>query len=229
MSEMTATASVEQALDTPRQSLLAGFNPGFIVMIGVGLLLIVSTFIAPAATIPYIGGAGVLLVLSGWILGRHLSARSWVTSFLVLFVPGINGPLAVLTCLMLAAIGIGVAGGHNLMETKAPAEVAKAQRPQNYVPVQTGVDPTGRPTYAQPLNFVQQSGHLNTLALLAMIFGILGGLAAIPLGHIALSQIKRTGDSGRGMAIAGLILGYVSAAVLVVIFIVYLSLVASLS
>jgi hypothetical protein len=28
------------------------------------------------------------------------------------------------------------------------------------------------------------------------------------LGHISLSQIKRTGEEGRGMAIAGLVLSY---------------------
>lgn len=34
-------------------------------------------------------------------------------------------------------------------------------------------------------------------------------------GHIALSQIKRSGESGRGLAIAGLIIGYVYIAFIV--------------
>ncbi|WP_280763349.1 DUF4190 domain-containing protein [Prescottella agglutinans] len=34
--------------------------------------------------------------------------------------------------------------------------------------------------------------------------------ATLVFGHIALSQIRRTGESGRGMAIAGLVLGYIS-------------------
>jgi peptidyl-prolyl cis-trans isomerase B (cyclophilin B) len=34
-------------------------------------------------------------------------------------------------------------------------------------------------------------------------------LGAIITGHIALSQIKRTGEGGRGLAIAGLVLGYI--------------------
>ena len=41
---------------------------------------------------------------------------------------------------------------------------------------------------AQPM-----SEHTNTLAILALIFGVLGGYLAIVFGHIALSQIKRTG------------------------------------
>ena len=48
----------------------------------------------------------------------------------------------------------------------------------------------------------------NTFAILALVFGILGGFFAIVFGHVALSQIKRTGEGGRGMAIAGLVLGY---------------------
>jgi len=48
----------------------------------------------------------------------------------------------------------------------------------------------------------------NTLALLSFIFCLLGGLLGIVFGHIALSQIRRTGENGRGLAIAGLVLGY---------------------
>lgn len=58
-----------------------------------------------------------------------------------------------------------------------------------------------------------RQGQTNGLAVLALIFGLVLGLVAIPLGHVALSQIRRTGESGRGMAIAGLILGYLSLAV----------------
>jgi hypothetical protein len=54
----------------------------------------------------------------------------------------------------------------------------------------------------------------NTLAIVSLIlscasiiFGItcIGGIIT---GHIALSQIKRTGEGGRGMALAGVIVGY---------------------
>ncbi|HJW00893.1 MAG TPA: DUF4190 domain-containing protein, partial [Arthrobacter sp.] len=68
----------------------------------------------------------------------------------------------------------------------------------------------------------------NILAILALVFGLAGGLPAIPLGHIALVQIRRTGDSGRGMAIAGLVLGYVWVALIVAYFIVMAVAVAGL-
>lgn len=50
----------------------------------------------------------------------------------------------------------------------------------------------------------------NVLAIISLVTSIVGiSLAGIICGHIALSQIKRTGESGRGMAIAGTIIGYV--------------------
>ena len=60
----------------------------------------------------------------------------------------------------------------------------------------------------------------NTLAILALVFGILGGYLAIIFGHLALSQIKRSGEQGRGLAITGLILGYFWVAVTLVIVII---------
>jgi hypothetical protein len=57
----------------------------------------------------------------------------------------------------------------------------------------------------------------NGLAVGSLVCGIVEfftlGLAAIPaviLGHMARSQIRRTGERGEGMAIAGLILGYLA-------------------
>lgn len=75
----------------------------------------------------------------------------------------------------------------------------------------------GQPYGGQPAYQGQNGapGQRNTLALVSLILGIAGfvtgisALAAIVTGHIALSQIKKRGEEGRGMALAGLILGYV--------------------
>lgn len=76
-------------------------------------------------------------------------------------------------------------------------------------------------------------GHTNTAAIISLITAIaapighciaVGGFALIvtslATGHMALSQIKRTGEDGRGLAIAGLIISYVhlAGAVIGVIF-----------
>ncbi len=48
----------------------------------------------------------------------------------------------------------------------------------------------------------------NTFAILALVFGLFIGLLGVVFGHIALRQIRRSGAPGRGLAIAGLVLGY---------------------
>ena len=58
------------------------------------------------------------------------------------------------------------------------------------------------------------------------MFWFVGAIAAIVTGHIARSQIRRSGESGDGMALAGLILGYVGlvlSALFVVLFITLFS------
>ncbi|GAA1328409.1 DUF4190 domain-containing protein [Leucobacter albus] len=48
----------------------------------------------------------------------------------------------------------------------------------------------------------------NTYALISIIVTFMMPLAGIIFGHMGLSQIKRTGDRGRGLALTGLIYGY---------------------
>jgi hypothetical protein len=68
-------------------------------------------------------------------------------------------------------------------------------------------DQTPPPVYGQPAGYAQ--APTNTLAILALVFGFIIPIAGIICGHIARGQIKRTGESGDGLALAGLILGYV--------------------
>ena len=61
----------------------------------------------------------------------------------------------------------------------------------------------------------------NTLAVLSLVFGLLGmvggipsagviNLAAIVMGHMARSQIRQNpSEDGAGMALSGLIMGYI--------------------
>jgi hypothetical protein len=67
----------------------------------------------------------------------------------------------------------------------------------------------------------------NGLAIASMVLGIvwmywIGSILAIIFGHVALSQIKKSGGAqrGRGMAIAGVVLGYVGIALLVAFIVV---------
>ena len=58
----------------------------------------------------------------------------------------------------------------------------------------------------KPLDYTK----LNTLSVvsIALAVGWVGSVAAVITGHVALAQIKRSGQRGRRLAIAGLILGY---------------------
>ena len=51
---------------------------------------------------------------------------------------------------------------------------------------------------------------LNTLAVVSLATAItwVGSVAGVITGHIALAQIKRSGEKGRALAITGLVLGY---------------------
>lgn len=73
------------------------------------------------------------------------------------------------------------------------------------------------PPAARTTTTVTPVAKTNGLAMASLACGIaqfvLGPLATIPaivLGHIALYQIKRTGEQGAGLALAGLILGWVA-------------------
>ncbi len=68
------------------------------------------------------------------------------------------------------------------------------------------------PPASEPTPYAASTGPVaktNTLAIVALILGIVVPIAGIIVGHIALSQIKKTGEQGRGLALAGTIIGYV--------------------
>jgi hypothetical protein len=75
----------------------------------------------------------------------------------------------------------------------------------------------------------------NRLAIASLICGIgqlvaafPAGIAAIILGHMAHRQIRETGEQGDGMAVAGLILGYIGTAGLVLLVLLVLVVASSI-
>jgi hypothetical protein len=78
--------------------------------------------------------------------------------------------------------------------------------------------PAAAPAVDRP-TFVRSSPPTNGLAIASLVVGCLwiwwiGSLLAVVFGHVALNQLARRGQSGRGMAIAGLALGYIGLATL---------------
>ena len=71
-----------------------------------------------------------------------------------------------------------------------------------------------QPQFPQP-QYQQQysvnSAKTNGLAIAAFVISLLCcNVLAVIFGHIAISQINRTGEGGKGLAIAALIIGYLS-------------------
>lgn len=67
------------------------------------------------------------------------------------------------------------------------------------------------------------------MAVLSLVFAFLFWPLAIVFGHMARKQIARTGEGGRGLATAGLILGYIGVGFVVLFTIFMVSTAAALS
>jgi len=50
---------------------------------------------------------------------------------------------------------------------------------------------------------------MNPLAILALVLAVIGGAPALIFGHVAIRQIKQTGERGMVMAVIATVLGYV--------------------
>lgn len=77
--------------------------------------------------------------------------------------------------------------------------------------------PYGQLQWSSPGHAVPQKSGTNGFAIASLVFGIIGGcLLSVIFGFVALSQIKRNGQGGRGMAIAGIVLSGAWVVVLIV-------------
>lgn len=78
----------------------------------------------------------------------------------------------------------------------------------------------------------------NTLSIIAMIASILGFIWILPfigslagaiMGHISLGQIKKSGEKGRGMALAGVIVGWAGLGLIILAVLGFLAFAATVS
>ncbi|WP_216853135.1 DUF1707 and DUF4190 domain-containing protein [Phytoactinopolyspora halotolerans] len=96
-----------------------------------------------------------------------------------------------------------------------------------------GVGPGQALTPMQPMPgwqpaYVAPARKTNDLAIASVAcggFGFVTGISAIPAiitGHMALAKINQTGEEGRGLAVAGLVMGYtVTAGMLMMMMMVF--------
>ncbi len=63
----------------------------------------------------------------------------------------------------------------------------------------------------------------NILAIISLVLAIIGvSIGGVILGHVSLSQIKKTGEAGHGLALAGLIIGYIGCLGWIILWIFYI-------
>jgi hypothetical protein len=111
----------------------------------------------------------------------------------------------------------------------APAPAAPAAPPAYSAPPAYGTTPGygttqaygTAPAYgAAPAYSYGATAKTNTLAIVSLIASIagltfvpfIGSIVGVITGHMSLSQIKRTGEQGRGLALGGTITGWVGIA-----------------
>lgn len=99
-----------------------------------------------------------------------------------------------------------------------PAQPAYEQpafeQPAAYQDPAYGQPAFGQPGYPQqgyPVGAPMPQGPppTNVFAIVGFVAVFFSGIAGVILGHIALNKIKRSGESGRGFALAATIIGYV--------------------
>ncbi|MFJ4160732.1 DUF4190 domain-containing protein [Microbacterium testaceum] len=101
----------------------------------------------------------------------------------------------------------------------------------------------GQPAYGTPnAGYAYGGGYTapartNVLAIISLvaslvgfvlILPVVGSIAGVIMGHISLKQIKDRGERGRGMALAGVIIGYVTL-LFVILFVIGISILIATS
>ncbi|SFR90519.1 protein of unknown function [Agromyces sp. CF514] len=83
---------------------------------------------------------------------------------------------------------------------------------------------------AQPAAPVAPSEKWNVLSIVGFVLSIIGfNVVAIVLGFIGLNQVKKTGERGRGLALAAVIIGFASIVIGIILTIVFVSVLATTS
>ena len=144
----------------------------------------------------------------------------------------------------------GYPGGQQAPGHPAPQDPPPYAAPQNPYPYAAASEnPHPHPYAAAPPAMVPMGGvaapsPAHPLALTSMLLGIgagafgflglflgiliplafLAAVGAVVTGHIARSQIKRTGREGGGMALTGIIIGYAVAALCILLFLLAIGL-----
>ena len=74
-----------------------------------------------------------------------------------------------------------------------------------------------------PAGIAAPARPTNILAIISLVASCVGfALPGVIMGHIALHQIKRTGEQGHGLALAGVIVGYCVCAIAIILVVLWI-------
>ncbi len=181
--------------------------------------LMVPGFIAWALAWPIRGAgwAGIAFLVPAALAGFSVIWYVWVAGFMLL--------VAGVLCAVLWSRGA---------TRRAAARAARAGEASTGaapgITVVTIPGGSGAPDTVLTLQGIAgaPSQRTSTLAVVAFIMAFAMSLVGAILGHVALSGIRRTGEGGRGLALAAVIIGWCVTALWVAGAIVYVVLIASL-
>ncbi|MDF2667636.1 MAG: hypothetical protein K0R81_3486 [Microbacterium sp.] len=109
--------------------------------------------------------------------------------------------------------GAPAAGGTPAPEAAAAPGAPEGPAAPPYVGAPpAGAQPGGVPPYAGSASIpppVDYANRTNVVSIFALVLGFIVPIGGIIAGAVGLSQVKRTGEKGRGLAIAGIIVGSV--------------------
>lgn len=103
-----------------------------------------------------------------------------------------------------------------------PAEPPVAGMPYLAQPPYQQYPPPQQPPYPYPqYHPYPPARSTNGMAIASMVLGIVwvywvGSILALIFGYVALNEIRRSGQSGEGMAIAGIVLGWIGVGILII-------------
>lgn len=183
------TVAVDTVLDRPSAGMTVFALVGFLVAAGFGA--IVFTAYRRSTTIAWWHLLGL-----GFGVGSLLNSLARIS--------GRTNPMSIIVGITNLISLLLIVGGGILAAVQAARKPAALPHGPLIAPL-VGYTADGQPVYGSHL----QGRSTNMFAVLALVFGIIGGLLGVVFGHIALSQIKRTGEGGHGLAVAGLALGYI--------------------
>ena len=180
--------------------------------------------VAVSAAVQGVGIMPAVLLMfgRGFGIGRHM-LRRLVDPF------GGWDLLCVMAALVIVAGAIGVIALGVRARRASRAAIAASRPPAP--PQPAGYTADGRPFYpivgytpeGTPITADQAPGYhppssgTNSMAITAFILAFTFAILAIPFGHMARSQIRKTGEGGGGLALAALIIGYLNVAVLIAV------------